>query len=612
MAETKADAERKALPVAPWLRGYKKKWLPIDLVAGLTVTALLVPEGMAYAQLAGLPPETAFYAAPVALVAYALLGSSRQLVVAVSATVAVISGSVVGEIADVGSEEFIALSAALAIVAGAISLLAGLFKLGRLAEFFSESVLTGFVFGLALMIAIKQVPKIFRLEPEEGNFFERTWDIVVNLGDAHGTSVVIGLGALAVMLGLERWFERIPAALVVLVGGILVGEIFDVADRGVEVVGKLPSGLAAPAIPDVAASDVTLLIVGGLGIAIVGFAEAIGPAQQFASEHDYEIDANRELIGIGAANVAAGAFQGFSIGSSLSKSAANDRAGAKTPMSLLVAAGLTALIALFLTRLFTNLPEPVLGAIVIVAVLGMMNVAKMRMYRRVRKADFWLAMTALVGVLLFDALIGLVVAVMVSLAAVVWRAATPQVSTMGRAPGSPALVSVENQPDAEQIDGLLLVRVDENMFFANAGGVREHVMTRFRGADPPVETVLLDLETTTWPDIPACDELLELNKALGKAGAVLALARVHADARALFELAGVADAVGEDNFYERDIEAIVDHLSRSGREIDDDRAAEVAATALKAIASHLGDESPNAARFTQAIDALETPIPPDD
>ncbi len=501
-AQTKTDTKVMAPAVAPWLRGYQKEWLPIDILAGLTVTALLVPEGMAYAQLAGVPPETAFYAAPVALVAYALLGSSRQLVVAVSATVAVISGSVVGKLADPGSGEFIALTAALAIVAGLISLLAGLFKLGRLAEFFSESVLTGFVFGLALTIAIKQVPKIFGLESDEGNFFERLWDIIVNLGDAHRPTVIIGVGALVVMLGLEHWFESIPAALVVLVGGILVGEIFNVADRAVQVVGELPSGLVGPAMPDIAAGDVSLLIAGALGIAVVAFAEAIGPAQQFASEHDDEVDTNRELIGIGAANIAAGAFQGFSVGSSLSKSAANDRAGAKTPMSLIIAAAFTALIALFLTGLFTNLPEPVLGAIVIVAILGMMNVAKMRRYWRTREADFWLAMTALVGVLLFDALMGLALAVLVSLAAVVWRAATPQLSTMGREQGTPGFVSVENRPNAEQIDGLLLVRIDENLFFANAGGVREHVIDEVARADPPVETVIVDLETTTWPNIP--------------------------------------------------------------------------------------------------------------
>ncbi|MGI9597498.1 MAG: SulP family inorganic anion transporter, partial [Acidimicrobiales bacterium] len=212
-----------------WLQDYRAEWLAADVVAGLTIVALLVPEGMAYAQLAGMPPETAFYAAPVALVAYALLGSSRQLVVAVSSTVAVVSAATIAEITDAGSEEYIALTAALAVVAGAISLLAGLARLGRLAQFFSESVLTGFVFGLALVIAVKQVPKLLRIESEEGNLFERVADVVANLGEAHGPTIVVGFATIALMVALERWFERVPAALVALIGGIMAGEFLGLA-----------------------------------------------------------------------------------------------------------------------------------------------------------------------------------------------------------------------------------------------------------------------------------------------------------------------------------------------------------------------------------------------
>ena len=440
--------------IPAWIPGYQRSWLTADVIAGLTVAALVVPEGMAYAQLAGVPAETAFYAAPAGLILYALLGTSRQLVVAVSGAVSVMSATIVGQMADGGSEEFIALTAALAIAAGLISVAAGFLKLGRIAQFFSESVLTGFIFGLALVIAVKQLPKMFGLEGEEGNFFERLWQVIVDFGDANSTSVVIGLGTVALMVALERWFERIPAALVALAAGIVVGEMFDVADDDVEVIGEVPSGLVGPAIPDIEAADLAMLVVGGLAITLISFAEAIGPARGFASEHGDEIDDNRELIGLGGANLGAGFFQGFSVGSSLSKSAANDRAGAHTPLSLIVAAITTGLVALFFTGILENLPEPTLGAIVIVAVSGMMKVPAMRRLWRISRRDFAFAATALVGVLLFDALPGLGIAVLLSLGAVIWRAATPNLATIGRRPGRADFVSLAEEPLASVALGI--------------------------------------------------------------------------------------------------------------------------------------------------------------
>jgi SulP family sulfate permease len=554
--------------VPTWVKDYERSCAPLDLVAGLTVAALLVPEGMAYAQLAGVPPETAFYAAPIGLFLYALFGSSRQLVVAVSGAVAVLSASTVGEIAEPGSEEFIALTAALAMVAGAISLIAGLAKMGRLAQFFSESVLTGFIFGLALVIAVKQVPKLIGIEGEEGNFFERLWDIVINLDDAHGPTVVVGLSSLAAMVLIERYFERIPAALVVLIGGIIAGEVFDLAGDDVEVIGEVPSGLVGPALPDISASDVMLLIVGGLGITAVAFAEAVGPARGFAAEHGYEIDENRELVGIGAANLGAGLFQGFPIGSSLSKSAANDGAGAKTPMSLIVAAIATALVALFLTDTLTNLPEPALGAIVVVAVSGMMKVSKMQRLWRLSQKDFLFAATALLGVLLFDALPGLGVAVLLSLGWLVWQAATPNLAVMGRQQNTPEFVSLDEEPEAHTMPGLMLIRLKENLFFANAAAIRAVVKKTVNDADPRPDTVVLDLEATVDVDLPGCDELRELIEDLRAKDVTLSLTRVSQETRDLFDRAGVVEVLGADEIYPSNRAAVAGRAARTGRHRD--------------------------------------------
>lgn len=595
----------KSALVPAWIGEYQRSWLPADLIAGLTVAALVVPEGMAYAQLAGVPPETAFYAAPIGLIVYALLGSSRQLVVAVSGAVSVMSATIVGQMADGGSEEFIALTAALAIVTGLISLVAGLLKLGRIAQFFSESVLIGFIFGLAMVIAIKQVPKMLGLEGDEGNFFERLWDVVVNLGDANSASVAIGGGTLMAMLVLERWFEWIPAALVALVGGILVGEIFDVVDEGVEVIGEVPSGLVGPSIPDIAASDIGLLVVGGMAITLVSFAEAVGPARGFASDHGYEMDDNRELIGIGGANIGAGLLQGFSIGSSLSKSAANDRAGARTPLSLVVAAVATATVALFLTGILENLPEPTLGAIVVVAVSGMMKVPRIRRLWRISRRDFLFAMTALIGVLLFDALPGLGIAVLLSLGAVVWRAATPNVTTLGRKRGTIEFVSLEDDPDARTADGLLVLRLEENLFFANSVSIRSTVRDLADAADPTPTTVVLDLQATVDIDVPGCDELKELAEELAERDITLSLTRVHAAVRELFERSGLLEVVDPDQIFGSNAAAAAAHVGRSGRTPEPDEVTAEAAVGLEELV-RLSTSDEVRRRLQRAIDALES------
>lgn len=591
--------------VPDWLGSYERQWLPADFIAGLTVAALVVPEGMAYAQLAGVPAEAAFYAAPIGLVLYAFFGSSRQLVVAVSGAIAVLSASIVGRMAEAGSEEFIALTAALAIAAGMVSVAAGWLKLGRIAQFFSESVLTGFIFGLALVIMIKQVPKMMGIESEEGNFFERLWHILRDLGDAHGASVIVGIVTLVLMLLLERYFERIPAALVALVGGILAGNVLNLAQEGVEVLGEIPSGLAAPAVPDIAAADIGMLIIGGMAITLVAFAEAVGPAREFAAEHGYEIDENRELVGIGAGNLGAGFFQGFSIGSSLSKSAANDRAGAKSPLSLVIAAIATAVVALFFTATLENLPEPTLGAIVIVAVSGMLKVPQMRRLWVISRRDFAFAATALMGVLVFDTLPGLAMAVLLSLGAVIWRAATPTISTIGRLPGRARFVSLAEHPDARTVDGMLMLRLEENLFFANAASIRSRVKELISQSEPRPSTVVLDVDASVDIDVPACDQLRELAIELKDDGLVLALTRVKTSVRGMFDKTGVANVVGSDQIYDSNPAAVAGHASRAGVTADPDEVATEASVMLAELARLLDDDEITP-RLRRAIEALET------
>jgi high affinity sulfate transporter 1 len=552
-------AERPATrswPVLAWLPGYQRGWLRLDFVAGMTVCAILVPEGMAYAQLAGMPPETAFYAAPIGLLAYAVLGSSRQLVVAVSSAVAIMSAATISLLAPAGTAEYAALTAALAILAGLISIAAGALKLGRIAQFFSESVLIGFVFGLALLITIKQIPKLLGIEASGESAVDLVRDIIPNLSETHVLTLAVGLACISAMVLLERRLPRIPAALVVLIGSIAVSVAFGLEALGVEVVGDLPAGLTRPSLPGVGLEALPLLLAGAVGIALVAFAEAIGPANEFAQAHGGRIDPNRELIALGAANAGAGLFQGFPIGSSLSKSAANDRAGAKTPASLVVAAAATAMVALFLTPLFEPLPEATLGAVVIVAVAGMMKVGKMRRLWNLRRIDFWLAMVALVGVLVFPTLEALTLAVLVSLAAVVWRASEPRLTFLGRPRGYLEPEDLVVAPTAS-IPGLLIVRPDEMLFFANATPVRDAILQAARETEPKPTVVLMDLSLTRDADVPAIESLVDMAKRLASDGIDLWLCHVRPVLADLLERAGALDEIGRDHVYPRIADGIV-------------------------------------------------------
>jgi len=543
-------------PIFSWLPGYRRGWLRFDVIAGLTVCAILVPEGMAYAELAGMPVETAFYAAPIALLAYAALGSSRQLVVAVSSAIAIMSAATISGLAQAGSVEYAALTAALAILAGLVSMAAGALRLGRIAQFFSESVLVGFVFGLALLITIKQIPKLLGIEAHGETALELVRDMVPHLKETDLLTLAVGACGIIAMVVLERRLPRVPAALVVLLGSIGASAALGLEALGVHVVGDLPAGLHGPALPGIGLEALPLLLGGAIGIALVAFAEAIGPANEFARVHGGKVDPNRELIAIGAANTGAGLFTGFPIGSSLSKSAANDRAGARTPASLVTAAAATALVALFLTPLFEPLPEATLGAIVVVAVSSMMKVPKMRALWRLRRADFWLAVIALAGVLVMPTLEALSIAVLVSLGMLVWRTSQPRLTFLGRAAGALEPVELRVDPDAA-IPGLLIVRPDEMLFFANVGSVRDAIIETVESSEPRPSVVLLDLALTPEVDVPAAEGLEDLGHRLASDGIELWLSYLRPAARRLLEQAGVLEAIGQDRVYPRLVDGIL-------------------------------------------------------
>ncbi|CAL9271812.1 putative sulfate transporter [Streptomyces sp. SudanB5_2050] len=527
------------------LRGYRLSGLRGDGLGALTAWALIVPECVAYAQIAGVPPQNAFYAAPVALLVYALLGRSNFLVVGATSAASVLSASA---IAGVGSPaDAVGLSAAVAVVSGAVLVAAGLARLGFVTNFLAEPALVGFLFGMALTIIVRQLSKLTGADGGDGDFFERLRALLRHVPDWSLATLAVGLTALGVLLLLERFLPRLPAALLVLVLGLAVSAGAGLEKHGVEVVGKIPSAVPVPRLPGIPAADWLALAGGALGVALVVFAEAYSIAGRFAREHGQEVDADREMIAVGAANVAVGLVRGFVVSGSASRSAAAVGAGGRTPMVSLIAAALILLTGAFLTPLFTDLPEAVLGAIVIVAVRGFLRVGELRRYARLDRSSLWVALTALLGVLLFDLLPGLLLAVALSLVLFIAAASRRHVAVLGRLPGSGArdgrpgdgrvllYGDTDMHADAEPVPGVLVVRPDGSLFFGNISRVRLAVRDQVRAADPPPHTVVLDLGDSYHLGVPVLDTLDELRDELHRHGVALCLA--HVRARAATDLA---------------------------------------------------------------------------
>ncbi len=609
-APAESTGLRRYIPILAWLPQYQSKWLRGDVIGGLTIMALLVPEGMAYAELAGMPPQTAFYAAPAGLILYAIFGSSRQLVVAVSAIVAVMSASIVGDLAPAHSSELIVLTAALAIMAGLVALLAGLLRLGRIAQFFSESVLVGFISGLALVIMIKQIPKLFGLEPVSGNFWERVIELIHELPETHMQILAVGLSTLILMIFLERRFKRIPAALIVMIYGIAVVSVFDLAGQGVHIIGEIHSGVAPPKLPDISLQAWLTLIPGAIAITLVIFAEAIQPARSFAGKHHYEIDENQELIGLGMANMGAGFFQGFPIGASLSKSADNDAAGGATQMAGIIAALSTILVALFFTPLFFNLPEAALAAIVIVAVSGMVKVNDFQRLYRLNRPEFWLAVITFLGVLTFkEVLAGLLLGVVLSLLTLIWRTSTPKLSVLGRIPGTVLYKSTKHHPDTVTEPSLLILRPDEGIFFANAAGLRNAIRRQIVAARRSIKATIIDVEMSNDLDVSSVEMLEKLYEEHESLGIQFKLAGIHQPVREMLDISGLTEKISEENLHHTVLEAVLAYALKHLEEltIDDPETVINRIDALTAIfdnaSEHVSEE--HRARLSTAIDRLE-------
>lgn len=530
------------MPLLSTLRHYSGRLLSGDLAAAITVWAIVVPESMAYASIAGMPAETGLYAASVPLLLYALFGSSRRVTFGPSAAVAALSLTTVGAFATIGSEEFVTLSILLALIVGVVLVLAGIARLGVIADFLSEPVLKGFIVGVAMTIALGQMGKILGVEVEGEGFFTEALDLIRSVTELHVETLILGLASLAALFILERWLPRIPAALIVVVGAIVAVNFLDLVEAGVHVAGEIPAGLPSLTLPTLDLEVIAALVPGAIGIAIVVYGESMALAKTFGSKHGERVDPDQELIALGAANAAGGLFGAFVTTASNSRTAAGDAAGQKTQVSSLIVVLLVGLTLLFLTGLFADLPEAALGAIVVHAVIGLIRFRPIASLRSRNSVDFWAAVTTLVGVLVLDVLAGLMIGVLVSLAGLMSRAVRPRITWLTWDPDQQRFTDRDRAGQPGQSD-VSIVRFGAELFFANAGALRDAVVTEVKENSP--RAVVLDAEAVTQIDTTATEQVQKLDQELAELGVRLVFARLQSEVRAGLE-AGEVEIEGRD------------------------------------------------------------------
>jgi high affinity sulfate transporter 1 len=537
------------VPIVAWLPRYERAWLPRDVIAGFTLWGLLIPEMIAYAGLAGLPPQAGLYTLLATLVLYAVFGTSRHLVVAGTSASAVLVFSAATALHPRDAGKYAALAAGVVVLAGIFFVVAGVLRLGFITQFLSRPVMAGFVFGLAIFVTVSQLPKLFGLDKGDGDTIRQLAHLIANLGSTSAVTLAVGVAALGVLFGIERFMPRIPGGLVLLVLGISVSAILDLGSHGVATVGKIPTGLPSLGFPHLAGSELWVLIPSALGMMLVIFSEALGAAETFAEKHRYRIDPNQEMLALGAANLGSGLLGGLAGGGSLSQTAVNEGAGARSEMSPIVASVLSFVTVVALTPLFADLPEAVLAALIIHAVSHLMKVGEMRAFYRLVPRDFWLGVMTLGGVLVFDVLPGLIIGVSASILLLVYRASRPHVSMLGADPSNPgAYVDTARHPDAVTAPRTLVVRSNTPLFYANAQAVRDAIEAAVQASNG-VHTVILDLGANDEIDITSADTLNKLVESLNRGDVQLVLVHVHQPTLDIARRAGLLDEIGDEHIF---------------------------------------------------------------
>src|SRR6201984_1324215 len=497
-------------PILTWLRAYQPKWLRADLIAGLTLAAYLMPAGLADASLANLPPEAGLYACVFSGLAFWLFCSSRHTAITVTSAISVLVGASLGDLAGGDPSRFWALASCTALIVGVLGLYAWLAKAGVIVNFISESVLVGFKCGIALFIASTQLPKLFGFKGSHGDFWERSGYFLSHLRETNTASLLLGLAALVVLLLGKRFLKNKPVALFVVVAGILVASTMDLGSLGVKVLGEVPQGIPPFGLPAVHLSDLNDLLPLALGCFLLGTVETAALGRMFAAKHGYRFDPNQELLGIAGANVMAGLGHGFPVSGGMSQSLVNESGGARTPLSGLIAALLTLLIVLFVSGALRNLPQPVLAAIVLMAVTGLFKLSALKHLWRADRGEFVVAMAALLGVLGSGLLRGVMIGAVISLVQLLRTASRPHVAFLGRIPGSRRFSDRQRHPGNELIPGVLIFRPESGLVYFNVDHVCRTILDRVNAEPALPKLRLLGLSAGPRPDLQSAQALGEL------------------------------------------------------------------------------------------------------
>ena len=556
------------IPGLALFRGVSPVLLRTELVVAVTVFAVLVPSAMAYGELAGVDPVAGLYVALGAMVMYALFGTSMQVVMGPEATSAIITAAAVAPLAGGDPARYAALAAMTAILVGIVSLLAGVAKLGFITDFLSKPILVGYIVGATLIVIGSQLGKMFGISLESDKFFQQVFELISRLGETHLLTFIIGVICMAALFIMRRVNRALPGPLIVVVVAIIVSAVFNLESKGVAIVGAVPPGLPHLAIPAVSFQDILTLLPAALALTILIYADEILTARVFASKHGQKTDANQEFVAIGMANIGAGFLTGFPAALSASRTSVSDQMGGKSQWVGLIAAALTIIFLLFFTPLLAPLPTVALGAIIIVASLGLIDIAAFRFLRQVRSAEFWLAVVTTLGVLTVGILQGILVAVILSLVNILYHLRRPHDSLLDNvdATGGTVYRGVTDKETVLTEPGLIVYRFDAPLVFANAAFFTERLEDLIASAGTGLKCVVLDSEAISDLDSTAAEALENLDADLGRRGVELWIARANEPLRDLLQATGLTARIGEENIYPSVRAAVTAYHTRFGTE----------------------------------------------
>ncbi len=528
-----------------WLSGYRAAWLPHDIVAGVTLAAYAIPVSLAYAALAGLPPQVGIYGYLLGGIGYALLGSSRQLAVGPTSAISLMIAGSVGAMADGDMQRYAQIASLAAFTVAVLSVLSWLLRLSVIALLISDSILVGFKIGAGLTIGLTQLPGLIGVPGGGHNFLERLSVLAGQLGEAQLPVLAIGFAAIVLLLLGERWFPGRPVALGVVVLAILIASLLGLSAKGVPVTGEIPSGLPNLSLPELRLRDVEGIFPLAAGCLLLAYVEGVSAGRTFAAKHGYPLDMRQEFLGIGAANLATALGHGYPVAGGLSQSAVNDKAGARSPLALIFASITLALCLLFLTGLLANLPKAVLSAIVLTAILGLFDFRALAHMWRVSRIDFYAATIALVAVLLLGILQGILLAAFACVALLLMRVSRPHVAFLGRIPGSRAYSDMERHPDNDALRNVIAVRPEASLIYVNAAAVLDTIRTRLARHDlSDLRMLICDLSASPFIDLAGSRMLHELYAELAQHGIAMRIVGAHSYVRDFLRADGIGDKVG--------------------------------------------------------------------